>query len=125
MNLNTITDLKRPKSADDIRHWHDGYAWLEAWRRLNRIWTIHFIVTGSAYPVMEELAQAYEKLIGGKGAEVHLQALIAELYTRFVRTLAKNLGRLRMPLRGSRPARASASDRPQPLRCRRCGGRLR
>jgi CO/xanthine dehydrogenase FAD-binding subunit len=28
MNLNTITDLKRPKSADDIRHWHDGYAWL-------------------------------------------------------------------------------------------------
>jgi len=43
--------------------------WLETWRRLNRIWTIHFIVTGSAYPVMEELAQAYERLVGGKGGE--------------------------------------------------------
>ncbi len=28
MNLNTITDLKRPKSADEIRQWRDGYAWL-------------------------------------------------------------------------------------------------
>jgi pyruvate,water dikinase len=44
-------------------------AWLEMWRRTNRVWTIHFIVTGSAYPVMEELAQAYEKLIGANGAE--------------------------------------------------------
>src|SRR5438445_4694912 len=44
-------------------------AWLEVWRRTKRIWTIHFIVTGSAYPVMEELAQAYEKLIGRNGAE--------------------------------------------------------
>jgi pyruvate,water dikinase len=43
--------------------------WLEMWGRVNRIWTIHFIVTGSAYPVMEELAQAYEQLIGAKGAE--------------------------------------------------------
>jgi pyruvate,water dikinase len=43
--------------------------WLEVWRRVNRIWTIHFIVTGSAYPVMEELAQAYEKLVGGNGAD--------------------------------------------------------
>src|SRR5436309_1965397 len=43
--------------------------WLELWRRVNRIWTIHFIVTGSAYPVMEELAQAYETLVGGNGTE--------------------------------------------------------
>ena len=43
--------------------------WLDMWRRVNRIWTIHFIVTGSAYPVMEELAQAYEKLLGGNGTE--------------------------------------------------------
>ena len=28
MNLNTITDLKRPKSAEEIRQWRDGYAWL-------------------------------------------------------------------------------------------------
>jgi pyruvate,water dikinase len=44
-------------------------AWLEMWRRQNRIWHIHFIVTSSAYPVMEELAQAYERLVGGNGAE--------------------------------------------------------
>jgi CO/xanthine dehydrogenase FAD-binding subunit len=28
MNLNTVTDLKRPKSAEEIRQWRDGYAWL-------------------------------------------------------------------------------------------------
>jgi CO/xanthine dehydrogenase FAD-binding subunit len=28
MNLNTITDLKRPTSATEITHWRDGYAWL-------------------------------------------------------------------------------------------------
>ncbi|MDP9274121.1 MAG: PEP-utilizing enzyme [Chloroflexota bacterium] len=44
-------------------------AWLDMWRRVQRVWTIHFIVTGSAYPVMEELAQAYEELVGGNGAE--------------------------------------------------------
>jgi len=44
-------------------------AWLESWRRQNRIWTIHFIVTGSSYPVMEELAQAFERLVGKSGGE--------------------------------------------------------
>jgi CO/xanthine dehydrogenase FAD-binding subunit len=28
MNLNTITEIKRPRSADEIRHWQAGYAWL-------------------------------------------------------------------------------------------------
>src|SRR5712671_2811777 len=28
MNLNTITEVKRPASADDITQWRDGYAWL-------------------------------------------------------------------------------------------------
>ena len=28
MNLNTITEIKRPRSAGEIRHWQDGYAWL-------------------------------------------------------------------------------------------------
>ncbi|MGA9418859.1 MAG: FAD binding domain-containing protein [Candidatus Cybelea sp.] len=28
MNLNTITEIKRPRSADEIRDWQDGYAWL-------------------------------------------------------------------------------------------------
>lgn len=28
MNLHTITEVKRPKSADEIRQWREGYAWL-------------------------------------------------------------------------------------------------
>ena len=28
MNLHTITEVKRPSSADEIHHWRDGYAWL-------------------------------------------------------------------------------------------------
>ena len=44
--------------------------WLEVWSRMNRIWHIHFIITGSSYSVMEELAQAYETLVGGSGGEV-------------------------------------------------------
>jgi CO/xanthine dehydrogenase FAD-binding subunit len=28
MNLNTITEVKRPTSADQITEWRDGYAWL-------------------------------------------------------------------------------------------------
>jgi CO/xanthine dehydrogenase FAD-binding subunit len=28
MNLNTIAEVKRPPSADDIAQWRDGYAWL-------------------------------------------------------------------------------------------------
>src|SRR2546425_6814350 len=28
MNLNTITEVKRPASADQITQWRDGYAWL-------------------------------------------------------------------------------------------------
>jgi CO/xanthine dehydrogenase FAD-binding subunit len=28
MNLNTITEVKRPKSLDEIPEWHEGFAWL-------------------------------------------------------------------------------------------------
>jgi CO/xanthine dehydrogenase FAD-binding subunit len=28
MNLNTIVEVKRPRSADEIGQWRDGYAWL-------------------------------------------------------------------------------------------------
>jgi hypothetical protein len=28
MNLNTIAEVKRPASADQITQWRDGYAWL-------------------------------------------------------------------------------------------------
>jgi len=54
-------DAIAPEAAAD--------AWLEVWRRLSRIWTIHLVVTGSSYPVMEELAQTYEQLLGGNGGE--------------------------------------------------------
>jgi len=28
MNLNTVTEFRQPRSADEIRDWRDGYAWL-------------------------------------------------------------------------------------------------
>ena len=28
MNLNTVTDVKRPASAEEIGPWRDGYSWL-------------------------------------------------------------------------------------------------
>ena len=28
MNLNTVTEVKQPLSADEIAEWRDGYAWL-------------------------------------------------------------------------------------------------
>ena len=28
MNLNSVVEVKRPASADEIRQWRDGYAWL-------------------------------------------------------------------------------------------------
>ena len=28
MNLNTVTEVKRPSSAEEIAEWREGYAWL-------------------------------------------------------------------------------------------------
>src|SRR5207245_11270573 len=42
-------------------------AWADPWRRVRRIWVLHFTVTGSAYPVMEELAEAYAAATGEAG----------------------------------------------------------
>ena len=28
MNLNTVTELVKPNSADDVTEWRPGYAWL-------------------------------------------------------------------------------------------------
>ena len=28
MNLNTVTEVKRPTSAEEIPEWREGYAWL-------------------------------------------------------------------------------------------------
>src|SRR5207245_4889985 len=42
-------------------------AWAALWRRVRRIWVLHFTLTGSAYPVMEELAEAYAAATGEAG----------------------------------------------------------
>jgi pyruvate,water dikinase len=64
-------------------------AWLEMWRRQNRIWAIHFIVTSSAYAVMEELAQTYERLVGGNGADAFVVSQgLAPTLQRLERDLA-------------------------------------
>src|SRR2546428_5300646 len=82
-------------------------AWLEAWRRVNRIWHIHFIVTGSAYPVMEELAQAYEKLVGGNGSEA---AAITPRQAPSLQRLEKDLHGLAAATRGWPAVAAALAD---------------
>ena len=52
-------------------------AWADLWRRVRRIWVLHFTVTGSAYPVMEELAEAYAAATGEAGTAAF--AIIAGL----------------------------------------------
>ncbi|HEX4744522.1 MAG TPA: PEP/pyruvate-binding domain-containing protein [Candidatus Limnocylindria bacterium] len=43
--------------------------WDELWPRLHDIWTMHMLTTGAAYPIMDELAETYERLTGGTTAE--------------------------------------------------------
>lgn len=78
-------------------------AWADLWRRVGRIWLIHFIVVSPAYTVMEELAQAYEQLVGGAGADVFAvtQGLAPSLH-RFERDLES----LEDKIRGSAVASA-------------------
>ena len=91
-------------------------SWSELWRRVRRIWTLHFTLTGSAYPVMEELSEAYAAATGEPGAiafgiiaglaptlqrlEVDLEALVEAARTSggvdsaaFARALASFLDR--------------------------------
>lgn len=44
-------------------------AWDELWRRINETWEIHMLITGGAYPLMDELASTYEQLTGRPGSE--------------------------------------------------------
>ncbi|MEK7862141.1 MAG: PEP/pyruvate-binding domain-containing protein, partial [Chloroflexota bacterium] len=43
--------------------------WDELWPRLHDIWTMHMLTTGAAYPIMDELAETYERLTGGTTAD--------------------------------------------------------
>jgi pyruvate,water dikinase len=40
-------------------------AWDALWLRVRDVWTIHMLTTGGAYTVMGELAEKYERLVGG------------------------------------------------------------
>jgi pyruvate,water dikinase len=44
-------------------------AWDEVWKRHNAIWEIHMIVTGGAYPVMQEIHDMYAAMTGRSGIE--------------------------------------------------------
>lgn len=56
----------RPDALDRERL---AAAWVELWRRVNHVWTIHMMVTAGAYGIMDELGEVYEALTGRPGVE--------------------------------------------------------
>ena len=46
MNLNTVVEVKRPASADEITQWRDGYAWLAGgtWLLSEPQWTTDTLI---------------------------------------------------------------------------------
>ena len=63
--------------------------WEELWRRVTEVWVMHMLVTGGAYPLMDELASTYERLTGRPASEAFaltqgrahtLQALQRDVY---------------------------------------------
>ena len=75
MNLNTITDLKRPKSAGEIRQWRDGYAWLAGGTWLFSEPQIH------TDTLIDLHTLRWPSLTPGKdGLEIAATCRIAELY---------------------------------------------
>jgi CO/xanthine dehydrogenase FAD-binding subunit len=75
MNLNTITEVKRPASADQITQWRDGYAWLAGGTWLfsePQVKTDTLIdLEGLHWPALEQSAT---------GLEIGATCRIAELY---------------------------------------------
>ena len=43
--------------------------WDQVWPRVSDIWTMHMMTTGAAYTIMDELAETYEALTGGKPSD--------------------------------------------------------
>jgi CO/xanthine dehydrogenase FAD-binding subunit len=75
MNLNTVTEIKRPKSADEIRHWQDGFAWLAGGTWLFSEPQIH------TNTLIDLESLAWEALASGPdGIELAATCKIAELY---------------------------------------------
>jgi CO/xanthine dehydrogenase FAD-binding subunit len=75
MNLNTIIEIKRPKAADEIRHWEDGYAWLGGGTWLFSEPQIH---TNTLIDLEQLAWQPISS--GAAGVELAATCKIAELY---------------------------------------------
>jgi CO/xanthine dehydrogenase FAD-binding subunit len=75
MNLNTVVEVKRPVSADEIAQWRDGYAWLAGgtWLFSEPQWTIDTLI---------DLEQLHWPALEASpaGLEIAATCRIAELY---------------------------------------------
>jgi CO/xanthine dehydrogenase FAD-binding subunit len=75
MNLHTITEVKRPSSADEIDDWRDGYAWLAGgtWLFSEPQVTTHTLIDLEAleWPALHSTQ---------RGLEIGATCKIAELY---------------------------------------------
>jgi CO/xanthine dehydrogenase FAD-binding subunit len=75
MNLNTVVEVKRPVSADEIAQWRDGYAWLAGgtWLFSEPQWTIDTLIDLEQlhWPALE---------VSPAGLEIAATCRIAELY---------------------------------------------
>jgi CO/xanthine dehydrogenase FAD-binding subunit len=75
MNLNTVVEVKRPGSADEITQWRDGCAWLAGgtWLFSEPQWTIDTLIDLEQlrWPALE---------VSPAGLEIAATCRIAELY---------------------------------------------
>ena len=75
MNLDTITEVKHPASADEIRQWRDGYAWLAGgtWLFSELQPAVHTLIDlhQLKWPALQASAE---------GLEIAATCRIAELY---------------------------------------------
>jgi CO/xanthine dehydrogenase FAD-binding subunit len=75
MNLNTVVEVRRPASADEITQWRDGYAWLAGgtWLFSEPQWTIDTLID------LDQLRWPALKA-SPAGLEIAATCRIAELY---------------------------------------------
>jgi rifampicin phosphotransferase len=80
--------------------------WDDAWKRLGEVWVIHMLVVWAAFAMGDELAEAYEQLMGGSTAEAlkltQSRAPSVQQLERDLHTLAK------LRASGDQPAFANA-----------------
>ncbi len=75
MNLNTVTEVKRPSTADEIESWRDGYAWLAGgtWLFSEPQVAVHTLIDLESlkWPALQSTP---------RGLEIAATCTIAELY---------------------------------------------